>query len=52
MRSLLATIACQDVIERRKYVTVDDLRPPRELAAKLFAKTQSMKKSLGQTRAS
>lgn len=32
LRSLIETVACQDVIERRKYVALDDLRAARELA--------------------
>lgn len=46
LRSLIETVACQDVIERRKYVTKDDLCPARALGAKLFAKIQSMKRFL------
>jgi four helix bundle protein len=46
LRSLIETIACQDIIERRKYATMDDLRVARELGSKLFAKVQSMKKFL------
>jgi four helix bundle protein len=46
LRSLIETVACQDIIERRKYATVDDLRLSRELSSKLFAKVQSMKKFL------
>lgn len=46
LRSLVGTVACQDIIERRKYVTVEDLRPSRELGSKLFAKIQSMKRYL------
>lgn len=49
LRSLVETVACQDIIERRKYLTVDDLRPSRELGSKLFAKIQSMKKVLRTT---
>src|SRR5436190_12091485 len=49
LRSLVETVACQDIIEPRKYVTTDDLRPSRELGSKLFAKIQSMKKFLGQS---
>ena len=47
LRSLIETVACQDVIERRKYLTAEELLPSRELGRKLFAKTQSMKRSLG-----
>jgi four helix bundle protein len=48
LRSFVETVACQDVIELRKYVTTDDLHPSRQLGAKLFAKIQSMKRYLGQ----
>jgi four helix bundle protein len=51
LRSLLETVACQDIIERRKYLTTEDLRPSRELGAKLFAKIQSMKRYLGRSQA-
>lgn len=51
LRSLVETVACQDIIERREYVTIDDLRPSRELGAKLFAKVQSMKRFLGTSQA-
>ena len=51
LRSLVETVACQDIIERRKYVAIDELRPSRELGSKLFAKIQSMKKFLGQSQA-
>jgi four helix bundle protein len=51
LRSLVETVACQDVIELRQYVTVDNLRPSRELGSKLFAKIQSMKRFLGQSQA-
>jgi four helix bundle protein len=49
LRSLVETVACQDIIELRKYATTDDLQPARELGAKLFAKIQSMKRFLGQS---
>jgi four helix bundle protein len=46
LRSLVETVACQDVIELRKYVTSEDLQPSRELGSKLFAKIQAMKRFL------
>ncbi|MBC8029390.1 MAG: four helix bundle protein [Pyrinomonadaceae bacterium] len=52
LRSLIETVACQDVIERRKYVTVEDLRAARELGSKLFAKVQAMKRFLSHPNAS
>lgn len=51
LRSLVETVACQDVIERRKYVPVEDLRAVRDLGSKLFAKVQSMKRFLGHPKA-
>src|SRR3989442_12238946 len=51
LRSLVERVACQDIIERRKYLTTEDLRPSRELGAKLFAKIQSMKRFLGRSHA-
>ena len=51
LRSFIETVACQDIIELKKYATSDELRPSRELGAKLFAKVQSMKKFLGQSQA-
>jgi four helix bundle protein len=49
LRSLVETVACQDIIELRKYATTNDLLPARELSVKLFAKIQSMKRFLGQS---
>lgn len=46
LRSLIETVACQDVIERRKYLTLEDLQAARELGSKLFAKVQAMKRFL------
>ncbi|SRR6266545_4973671 len=51
LRSLVETVACQDIVELKKYVTSDDLRPARELGSKLFAKVQSMKRFLAQSQA-
>lgn len=49
LRSLVETVACLDIIERRKYVNHDDLLTSRELGSKLFAKIQSMKRFLKQS---
>lgn len=49
LRSLVETVACQDIIELRKYITIDELRPSRELGSKLFAKIQAMKRFLGES---
>ena len=46
LRSLIETVACKDLIERRAYLNSDDLRASRELGSKLFAKIQSMRRSL------
>jgi four helix bundle protein len=46
LRSFIETVACQDVIERRNYLSPEDLRPARELGKKLFAKIQAMRRSL------
>ena len=46
LRSLIETVACQDLIERRRYLTSDELLSSRELGRELFAKIQSMKRFL------
>jgi four helix bundle protein len=51
LRSLVETIACQDIIELKHYVSIGDLRPSREVGSKLFAKIQSMKRFLRQSQA-
>ena len=50
LRSLIETVACQDVIERRKYLSAEDLRPARDLGKKLFAKILAMRRALGRLR--
>ena len=47
LRSFIETVACQDILEFRKYVSIDDLVPSLVLGSKLFAKIQSMKRYLG-----
>jgi four helix bundle protein len=47
LRSLVETVACHDLIERRKYLPMTDLQQSRALGEKLFAKIQAMKRSLG-----
>jgi four helix bundle protein len=47
LRSVIETVACQDVIERRKYLNAEELRPSRELGKKLFAKIQAMRRAIG-----
>ncbi|HVS80986.1 MAG TPA: four helix bundle protein [Pyrinomonadaceae bacterium] len=49
LRSSIETVACQDIILRRRYVKVEDLQEARELGAKLFAKIQAMRRALGQS---
>ena len=49
LRSLVETVACQDLIERREYLSLQDLEPSRSAGSKLFAKIQAMKRSLGQS---
>jgi|ERR1043166_1887424 four helix bundle protein len=49
LRSLVETVACQDIIELRAYIPADELRPSRELGSKLFAKIQAMKRFLGES---
>ncbi len=48
LRSLVETVACQDLIERRGYVSSEELQNARTAGSKLFAKVQAMKRSLGQ----
>ena len=46
VRSLLETIACQHLIERRKYVNEVELVNNYEFSQKLFAKLQAMRRVL------
>jgi len=46
LRSLIETVACQDIIRRRRYATSADLEKIGERGVKLFAKIQSMRRSL------
>jgi four helix bundle protein len=45
LRSLIETVACQDIIRRRRYVTPADLEEVGQCGVKLFAKIQSMRRS-------
>ena len=47
LRSLIETIACHDIIQRRQYVSDADFVESREVSTKLFAKIQTMRRSLG-----
>ena len=46
LRSLLETVACQNIIERRKYLDMEELKIIYEVSQKLFAKIQAMRKAL------
>lgn len=46
LRSYLETIACLDIIERRKYVSEQDVLPLRKNGHKLFIKLIAFRKSL------
>lgn len=46
LRSYLETIACLDIIERRKYVSEQDILPLRKNGHKLFIKLIAFRKSL------
>ncbi len=46
LRSLIETVACQDIIQRRGYVAVAELEELREHGRRLFAKIQSMRRAL------
>lgn len=48
VRSLLETVACQDLMLQRKYIQETDLYSVHELGTKIFAKTQAMRRSLRQ----
>ena len=46
LRSLLETVACQNIIERRKYLDMEELKIIYEVGQKLFAKIQAMRNAL------
>jgi len=46
LRSLLETIACLDIIERRGYSTANSLEKLREFGHELFIKLSSFRKAL------
>ena|SRR6185503_7818454 len=46
LRSLVETVACQNIIERRNYVAKEDLSDLNESGQLLFAKIQAMRRSL------
>jgi four helix bundle protein len=46
LRSYLETVACLDLIERRKYLTPETIDSTRELGHQLFVKLQAFRRSL------
>jgi four helix bundle protein len=46
LRSYLETIACLDLIERRKYLLKEEIIPVRDQGHELFVKLQAFRKSL------
>lgn len=46
IRSLLETVACQQLIERRRYVNKEELSKDYEFSQVLYAKLQAMRCSL------
>ena len=46
LRSSIETVACQHIIERRKYADISELKRIYECGQKLFAKIQAMRNSL------
>lgn len=46
LRSFIETVACQRIIDRRKYAEVMQLEKAHECCQKLFAKIQAMRRSL------
>lgn len=46
IRSFLETVACQHVIERRRYVSKEELSKNYEFGQTLYAKLQALRRSL------
>ena len=46
IRSLLETVACWDLVERRAYVPTEELEPVREQGHSLFIKLQAFRNKL------
>lgn len=46
VRSLLETVACQQLIKRRKYISAEELAKSYEFSQTLFAKLQAMRRVL------
>ena len=45
-RSLLETVACLDVVERRNYISAHTIRESRDIGHRLFAKLQAFKNAV------
>lgn len=46
LRSYLETVACWELIERRDYLSTEDLAKVREMGHRLFVKLQAFRRSL------
>ena len=46
LRSYLETVACMDLLERRKYLTAETMISPRDLGHRLFVKLQAFRGAL------
>jgi four helix bundle protein len=46
LRSLLETVACLDIAERRGYASAMDLQPLRDSGHQLFVKLSALRRSL------
>lgn len=49
LRSYIETVACLDIVERRKYLKSDELSALRDFGHGLFVKLQAFRRSLGRT---
>ncbi|NOT53172.1 MAG: four helix bundle protein [Deltaproteobacteria bacterium] len=47
LRSYIETVACLDIVERRKYLKTDELSALRDFGHGLFVKLQAFRRSLG-----
>lgn len=47
IRSFLETVACWDLVERRSYLSFNELASVREFGHDLFVKLQAFRKSVG-----
>ncbi len=46
LRSLIETVACRQIIARRKFIPLSEMQPAAECAEKLFVKIQAMRNAL------